>query len=227
MRTVCIIPARKGSKRIPNKNKLNFAGAPLISHSINQAIKSDCFDEIHVNTDDLEIAELAQDLGCKVPFIRPDELASDTATTYEVVAHHLHMINMVVGQFTLLQATAPLRRPENIIEATNLFVSKQPKAVVSVSRVAHSPDWNLLLSDNGTMEYLNKLDTTIRSQDQKEYYRLNGSIYIYDIASFLKAKKFFYNEFTSAYIMSEIQSVDIDTINDFKIAEYIFKELTF
>ncbi len=221
---VSIIPARGGSKGLPGKNILNFAGKPLIAWTIEQAISSGLFDKIIVNTDDENIARVAREYGAEIPFMRPKELATDDVNVMYVVLHVLEKLidsGVLYDVMVLLQPTSPLRTDNDIRNAVDIFLNKDAKAVVTVCEVEHNPIWtNILPSDGCLKDFIRKECANKNRQDLPVYYRLNGSIYVADI-DFLREEKTFYGEKTYACVMPQERSIDIDTLTDFQIAEFL------
>ena len=214
-----IIPARGGSKRLPRKNVLDLAGKPLIAWTIDAAKGSKYIDKIIVTSDDDEILQISDDLSVDTNK-RPDELASDTATTVAVTEHTIDNLNDTYDFIIILQPTSPLRTFKHIDEAIELLFKKKADAIVSVCETEHSPLWSNTLSDNKSMEgfiskdYLNK-----RSQDLPKYFRLNGAIYICDVCKFKQYQSLLIDKNIYAYEMSSEDSIDIDTQIDFDLAE--------
>jgi len=217
---LAIIPARGGSKRLPRKNVLDLNGKPLISYSIEAGLESSCVDKVIVTSDDDEILTISKKYGAHI-IKRPDELASDTATTIDAIEHTIENVEKY-DYVVLLQPTSPLRNEKHIDEAIELLEAKNADAVVSVSEMDHSPLWSNTLDDNLSMkgflkdEVLNK-----RSQDLEKYYRLNGAIYICKTEKLLKEKSFFLKDHIFAYMMDRKSSIDIDEEIDFKIAKVL------
>lgn len=219
---LAIIPARGGSKRLPRKNLLDLCGKPLIAWSIEAALKSKYISKVIVSSDDEEILNIAKEY--KADFIkRPDELASDTATTFDALKHTLENVGKY-DYVVLLQPTSPLRSEKHIDEAIELLKEKNADAIISVCEMEHSPLWSNTLDENLDMsnflrdEVLNK-----RSQDLPKYYRLNGAIYICKTDKLLENKGFFLKENIYAYKMNKKHSVDIDEEIDFIIAEKLMQ----
>ncbi len=219
---LAIIPARGGSKRLPRKNLLDLCGKPLIAWSIEAALKSKYISKVIISSDDEEILNIAKEY--KADFIkRPDELASDTATTFDALKHTLENVEKY-DYVVLLQPTSPLRSEKHIDEAIELLKEKNADAIISVCEVEHSPLWSNTLDENLNMsnflrdEVLNK-----RSQDLPKYYRLNGAIYICKTEKLLENKGFFIKENIYAYKMDKKYSVDIDEEIDFAIAEKLMQ----
>ncbi|ENB7662529.1 TPA: acylneuraminate cytidylyltransferase family protein [Enterobacter cloacae] len=220
---IAIIPARAGSKRLANKNIKLLGGKPLIAWTIEAAINSGNFDLILVSTDSQEIADVAIAAGASVPFLRPAELASDTASTNDVVSHMVNWVEEhhdIVNLVTILQPTSPLREAKDIQNAMVLYAEKKATAVVSVCEVEHPIEYcNHLPADCSLNGFLSKASLK-RSQDFEITYRLNGAIYIFD-RKFVGALSEIYSEGSYAYIMKKEKSVDIDDEFDFKLAEFI------
>lgn len=219
---LAIIPARGGSKRLPRKNVLDLCGKPLIAWSIEAGMKSKYLDKVVVTSDDEEILDISKSYRAQ-SIKRPNELANDTATTFDAIKHTIDNIE-VYDYVVLLQPTSPLRDEKHIDEAIELLETKNADAIVSVCEMEHSPLWSNVLQKDGSMnnflreEILNK-----RSQDLEKYYRINGAIYICKIEKLLEEKTFFIKENIFAYKMDRKSSIDIDEEIDFKIAMAIQK----
>lgn len=220
---IAIIPARGGSKRLPQKNILDLLGKPLIVWSIEAALKSKYIDEVIVTSDDPQILKIAKENGANI-LQRPNSLASDTATTFDAVKHLLD--NTKFFDFlVLLQPTSPLRNSKHIEEAIEMGELKQADAIVSVCEMDHSPLWSNTLPVNGSMDNFLRDDIkNKRSQDLEKYYRINGALYICKIKPFLKEESFFLEKKSFSFIMNRTDSIDIDEKIDFKIAEILMKE---
>ena len=221
---LAIIPARGGSKRLPRKNVLDLNGKPLIAYSIEAGLDSSYIDKVVVTSDDDEILTISKKYGA-VTINRPNELASDIATTFDAIKHAVDNCEKY-DYIVLLQPTSPLRNEKHIDEAVELLESKKSNAVVSVCEMEHSPLWSNTLDESLSMagflkdEALNK-----RSQDLEKYYRLNGAIYICKTEKLLEEKSFFLKENIFSYVMDRKFSVDIDEEIDFKMAEVILNKL--
>ena len=219
---LAIIPARGGSKRLPRKNILDLCGKPLISWSIEAALKSKYISKVVVSSDDEEILNISSNFGADI-IKRPYELANDTATTFDTVKHTIDNFENY-DYIVLLQPTSPLRNEKHIDEAIELLEEKQADAIVSVCEMDHSPLWSNTLPKDGNMrgflreEILNK-----RSQDLEKYYRLNGAIYICKTDKLLENKSFFLKDNIFAYIMDRKSSIDIDEEIDFLFAERVIE----
>lgn len=224
MKNIAIIPARSGSKGVKDKNIRNFCGKPLMAFTIEAALKSGEFDEVMVSTDSEKYAEIARKYGANVPFLRSEATASDTASSWDMVDEVLlnyKKLGKSFDTFCLLQPTSPLRTVEDIKEAYQIYRDKADFAVVSVCEAEHSPLWCGHLPLNH--EFINFVQPENLKQRQagQKFYRINGAIYIVNIEMF-KTERNLYQKGSFAYIMSQEQSVDIDTEVDFKLAELMF-----
>lgn len=219
---LAIIPARGGSKRLPRKNILDLCGKPLISWSIEAALKSKYISKVVVSSDDEEILNISSNFGADI-IKRPYELANDTATTFDAIKHTINNLEKY-DYIVLLQPTSPLRNENQIDEAIELLEEKQADAIVSVCEMDHSPLWSNTLPEDGNMrgflreEILNK-----RSQDLEKYYRLNGAVYICKTDKLLENKSFFLKDNIFAYIMDKKNSIDIDEEIDFLFAQRVIE----
>ena len=221
---LAIIPARGGSKRLPRKNVLDLNGKPLIAYSIEAGLDSSYIDKVVVTSDDDEILTISKKYGA-VTINRPDELASDIATTFDAIKHTVDNYEKY-DYIVLLQATSPLRDEKHIDEAIELLELKKADAVVSVCKMDHSPLWSNTLDESLSMVgFLKDEVLKKRSQDLEKYYRLNGAIYICKTEKLLEEKSFFLKENIFSYVMDRKFSVDIDEEIDFKMAEVILNKL--
>ena len=226
MKNIAIIPARSGSKGIKDKNIKELCGKPLMAYSIEAAIVSDLFDCVHVSTDSEEYARIAKKYGAEVPFLRDEEYASDTASTWDTVKNVLNKYSKLGKEFdvvTVLQPTSPLRTSEDICNAYQLFCEKEALSVVSVCEVEHSPLLCNTLKSDLSMDQFIDMKTVARRQDMNTYYRINGGIYMLHI-DVLKNIEELYGRRSYAYVMDKRDSVDIDDELDFKLAECITRE---
>lgn len=226
-KVLAIIPARGGSKRLPRKNVLPLNGKPLIAWSIDAGLQSQYIDRIMVSTDCQEIEMVATEYGAESPFLRPDDIAGDLASTDSVI---LHFIEAVSEQFkadiiVILQPTSPLRLSSDIDNALELLIEKNADGVVSVCECEHSPFWSNTLPEDGNMSAFIKEDVKgKRSQDLPNCYRLNGAVYAFTTESIIQKQGISYAENVFSVEMPTIRSVDIDHALDFKLAEVILSE---
>lgn len=217
-----IITARSGSKRLPQKNIKLLKGKPLIAWTIEAGLTSKCIDRLILSTDDPEVAKIALEYGCDVPFLRPPELATDEASSIDVVRHALAQV-LGFTHIILLQPTSPLRRAPHIDEAFQLMCANNSSSCVSMRKTMESPYWMYTIREDGFIDSVTSNLTNIRKQELPTTYIPNGAIFISRKDSFL-CKNTFYGENTTPYLMSFEDSVDIDTIEDFKLAESLISE---
>lgn len=214
-----LIPARGGSKEIPRKNIKLFAGKELIGWTIEAALNSSVISDVVVSSDDKEILEVSKKFGAAAPFIRPRQLATDEASSVDVLLHAIDILEQEYEYVALLQPTSPLRTCDDIDKAFKLMIASNSKSCVSVSASSSNPYLMYYLqSDNRLLGVVNKDDNLHRRQDLPACYELNGAIYIASIQWFKKVKSFLSKD-TVAYIMNKDKSYDIDTENDFIEAE--------
>ena len=214
---LAIIPARGGSKRIPRKNLKEVGEKPLLAHTIHQADKAGEIDRAIVSTDDEEIAAVAEQYDGEVPFMRPAELSTDTASTADVVTHAVDWAATQSTQFELvcvLQVTSPLRTPADIDNAVQLLDTKEATSVVSMSAYGNPPQWAIDEDENGyLMEFFGTdslwTDSPDRSQDMPELYHPNGAVFAATTESW-KTHESFYTPHTVGYRMPRERSFDID-----------------
>lgn len=217
-----LIPARDGSKGVPNKNIRDLNGAPLIAHSIEAGQNSSSIDTVVVSTDDDEIATVAERCGARVPFVRPDHLATDEAPTAPVIKHaveYLQRQGEEYDTFVLLQPTSPLRTGEHIDEAYTQYDCSNVDSLIS-AYTTYDTRWQQ--TPEGAKK-LNYVDADKRRQDREPEFVINGAIYVTDIAQFMETENTITGK-TGIYEMSEQESVDIDTPFDLWLAEQILSE---
>jgi CMP-N-acetylneuraminic acid synthetase len=220
---LAIIPARGGSKRLPKKNTLLLANKPLIAWSIEAALNSSYVDKVIVSSDSDDILDIAKKYGADT-IKRPDELATDSATTYDTIKHVIDNTREY-DNIVILQPTSPLRDSLDIDRAIELQSRKSADAIISVCQVEHSPLWtNTLPSDGSMTGFLSDEALGKRSQELQTYYRLNGAIYIYIRNILIKEKSLFFNNNIFSFIMDTKKSIDIDTEIDFKIAQCLIEQ---
>lgn len=217
---LAIIPARGQSKRLKNKNILDFIGKPLIAYTINAALKSAYLDRVVVSSENKTILEISRKFGAET-LKRPKNIAKDTSSTFDVIKH---AVNSLRGfkYIVVLQPTSPLRNEKHIDKAINFLEKKKADAVISVCREDHSPLWCNVLPKNKSMKgFLKEEILNKRSQDLKKFYRLNGAIYICKIKKLLEEKSLFLKDKIFAFEMPINKSIDIDTKLEFVTAKYL------
>lgn len=221
-RILAIIPARGGSKGLPGKNVKELCGKPLICWTIDAARGVLKDEDICVSTDYPAIADVVRDYGLKVPFLRPDYLATDSATTRDVLIHALDFYKKMGREYDvvlLLQPTSPLRTAIHIKEALSLY-KPDIDMVVSVKR-SHAA--TVIVQDNqqGYLEFTLNSNAE-RRQNMPDYYEYNGAIYVINVLSLYSHLALNYSR-KIKYIMNDESSMDIDDQLDFDIVEFIKK----
>lgn len=226
MKYLYVIPARGGSKGVPYKNIKSLGGIPLIKYSIDVARELTSDENICISTDDDEIIEVVNSFGIKVPFKRPEYLATDISGTYEVLLHAVEYYEKIGKEYdvlVLLQPTSPFRKANHVEEAIELF-DKDLDMVVSVKPAASNPYYNCYEDSPSGFLHISKGNGRYeRRQDVPDVWEFNGAIYVINIASlkkmslsnFIKVKK---------YVMDEFHSFDIDTPFDWLIAEQLINK---
>ncbi|TCP22916.1 N-acylneuraminate cytidylyltransferase [Tenacibaculum skagerrakense] len=226
MKALFVIPARGGSKGVPKKNIRIIEGKPLIQRAIDFSRKFTEEPNICVSTDSDEIIAAVEKHGLKVPFKRPDELATDNAGTYEVLQHAVNFYEsegLYYDILVLLQPTTPFRKESDLQNMLNNW-SENLDLLVSVKESHDSPYFNLFEEDHEGYLKKSKESEVNRRQDSPKVYAFNGSIYIYNINS-LKSKSIKEFKKIKKYIMDDpIYSIDIDTEFDWLIAETVINK---
>lgn len=225
MKALVIIPARSGSRGIPGKNIKLLGDKPLIQYSIDAALKVFNKEDILVSTDSKEIKVIAENCGLNVPFLRPDELATDFTSSQDVILHAIDYTQQRGQNYdtvVLLQPTSPFRNAQHIEEAIKLY-DKRLEMVVSVKVSDHNPYYTLYEeSDNGFLTQSKKAKFT-RRQDCPNVYAYNGAIYVMSIDA-LKTKSIAEFDKVKKYEMSELHSIDLDTPLDWDLAEIVLNK---
>lgn len=228
MQNLAIIPARSGSKGLPDKNIKCLDGKPLMAYSIEAALASEMFSEVMVSTDSVKYAEIARICGASVPFMRSEINSIDRASSWDVVREILENYKKMGKSFDtlcLLQPTSPLRKAGDITEAYRVFKEKNANTVVSVCEVEHSPLWSNVLPESLSMDGFITNGANAPRQKLDMFYRINGAVYIVDAQFITHEKNIYQNSF--AYVMPQERSVDIDTEMDFVLAESILNYLKY
>ncbi|MBO4926901.1 MAG: acylneuraminate cytidylyltransferase family protein [Clostridiales bacterium] len=222
MNNIAIIPARSGSKGLPNKNIKALNGKPLIAYSIEAALESGMFSTVMVSTDSEEYAAIARSFGAEVPFLRSEKTSSDTASSWDAVAEVLDNYKKLGKTFDtlmLLQPTSPLRTSKHIIEAYKEMENKNASSIISLCEMDHSPlQSNVLPDDLSLSGFIRPQSQGKRRQDMETYYRFNGAIYLSDVKYFEENHNI-YRQGSYAYIMDRRSSIDIDDEYDFAMVE--------
>ena len=223
---IAIIPARGGSKGLPGKNIKPLLNKPLIAYTIEAAQKSKYISKIIVSTDCEKIAKTAIKYGAECPYLRPKDLASDSALAIETYKFVIDKVNKEgeeqVKDFIVLQPTSPLRDTNDIDNAISMFHDKKADSVISYTPEQHPISWHKYLDEKNRFVSLFEEDVKNR-QDYKISYYPNGAIYVFKYSIILDNTYYTKNSF--AYIMEQNKSVDIDTIDDFEYAEFLLKKM--
>lgn len=226
MSNICIIPARKGSKRIPKKNIKPFLGYPIISYSIKAAIKSNLFSEIMVSTDCQKIADIAIKYGAKVPFLRSKKNSDDIATTYNVITEVIaeYQKNGINFENTCcIYACAPFVNSNRLKNAYQKLNNKKFDSIFPVIKYS-SPIQRALKIHNDKIELFNSNHLNTRSQDLEDSFHDAGQFYWMKTGKILE-KENIITDNCGGIIISELEGQDIDYEIDWKIAELKFKML--
>ncbi len=225
MKALVIIPARAGSKGIPGKNIKVLGDKPLIQYTIDAAVSVFDKEDILVSTDGEEIKAVAEECGLNVPFLRPDNLSSDTATSQDVILHGIDYMEKQGKSYNtvvLLQPTSPFRNSEHIKAAIALF-DDEIDMVVSVKVPEENPYYTLFEeSENGFLRRSKDGEFT-RRQDCPSVYAYNGAIYVMRIDA-LKTKSIAEFDKVRKYEMSDLHSIDLDTPLDWDLAEIVLNK---
>jgi CMP-N,N'-diacetyllegionaminic acid synthase len=223
MKILAVITARSGSKGLKDKNIKELCGLPLCAYSINAAKDSGIFSEIHFSTDSQEYADIAMRYGASVPFLRDAILATDTASSWDVIKAVITNYRKNGQDFDavmLLQPTVPFRSAEDIRNAVSLMTEKKANAIVSVTDPAHSPLWCSPLPEDGNMEVFHERFRFLTARQKLEkHFALNGAIYLVRIP-YLFSCNDIYEEKCYSYYMPPERSFDIDSQLDFDWCEY-------
>ena len=232
MNVLGLITARGGSKGIPGKNITPLAGRPLLAYTCDAALASRSIARTIISTDDPKIADVARQCGIEAPFMRPQALATDTATSIDVALHALHWFIQTEKQtpdaLLLLQPTSPLRTADHIDAAINIMHQHQADTVVSVVEVPHRfTPYNVMTLQGNTLQPFWQEEVTFdryRRQETPRLYGRNGPAVLATQINTLLEKKSFYGDTVAPYLMSPRDSIDIDDAFDLEIAEYLLSK---
>lgn len=228
MNILGLIPARGGSKAIPRKNIVNLAGKPLLAYTCEAALSSQRLTRIILNTDDPEIAAVGLKYGVEAPFMRPAQLAEDDAPILPVLQHAVQWLDANQGFYTdvlvLLQPTSPLRRSEHIDAAVDLLLGSGADTVVSVQEVPHqyNPVSLMQVDDQGCLRTFLEGEMILRRQDKPRVYARNGPAILALQRRTLDSGRL-YGDKVMPYIMSPLESIDIDDHDDLTLVEALIQ----
>jgi N-acylneuraminate cytidylyltransferase len=224
---LAVIPARGGSKRIPRKNIKEFCGKPMIAWSIEAAIRSGCFDQVVVSTDDAEIADVARQYGASVPFMRPAELSDDYTGTLPVIRHAIEWFNgqgQTVEQVCCLYATAPFVCVEDIQRGLQILEETGSDYAFSVTSYAFPIQRAIRITERGRIAMFNPEHFNTRSQDLEEAYHDAGQFYWGRASAWLQGKMIFSPD-SAPVLLPRHRVQDIDTPDDWLRAEWMCKAM--
>ncbi|MDC0856119.1 acylneuraminate cytidylyltransferase family protein [Candidatus Pelagibacter sp.] len=215
-RIIAVIPARSGSKRLPNKNIKNFNGYPLLYWSIIAAKKVKIIDKIYVSTNSLKIKKIAEKFGALVPFLRPAKYSTSKAPSEELILHLLKNLKFQIDYLVLLQPTSPLRNHKDVESSLKQSIKKELKSLISVTNLSEHK-LNLISNTSSKIKILNK-------KKVNKFKYINGSIYILKVSDFLTKKKIISSS-TKFFETKKNNSIDIDTRFDFEVAKLLSKKI--
>lgn len=233
LKSIAIIPARSGSKGLPDKNIRPLNGIPLIAYTIKAALDSGMFDTVMVSTDSEKYAEIARKYGAEVPFLRSAATSGDKSSSWdavkEVLAQYESQLGKTYDVVALLQVTSPLRTGAQIAEAFEKMEQMDANSVYSIRETEYPVFWAQYVSEDFCM---NKSERVVpvdprkymRRQKASTSYRANGAIYLYKTEA-LRTEAYMYETKCYGYVMDKIASVDVDDLEDFAIAEALVQYL--
>jgi len=224
---VAIIPARGGSKRLPGKNIRPFLGKPIIAYSIEAALASSLFEKVLVSTDSEEIAEIAREYGAVTPFLRPIELSDDQTATAPVIEHALRWLREQgenINYACCIYATAPFVQPDYIKRGFDLLAQENCTTTYSVTSFPFPIFRACKINENGSLEMFWPENELARSQDLPEAYHDAGQFYWLHVDRFLQQKKLYASD-SKPVILPRHLVQDIDTLEDWVRAEYMYKAI--
>ena len=226
MRSVAIITARGGSKRIPRKNIKDFCGKPILAYSIEAALQSGMFDRVMVSTEDEEIAEIARRYGGEVPFFRSGNTSGDYATTNDVLLEVLEEYGKRGEHFELgccIYPTAPFVTAGKLEDAVKLLLDSDADTLIPVVRFSYPPQRAMLVREGklvfGHPEFMDS-----RSQDLEPHYHDVGQFYVFRTENFRRNRKLMVGNILPL-VVSETEVQDIDTLTDWEIAEIKYRRM--
>lgn len=224
-RILAVIPARAGSRRLPHKNTAEIAGQPMVAWTIRAALNARLAGHILVTSDDPEVLSIARSFDGVRTVARPPELATDHATTTDVLKHaidHESREGRAPDTLVLLQPTSPLRTAEDIESALGRYCGGTGESVVSVSPVEHPLAWCGKVAETGEFRGVDFWSAR-RSQDYEPDYRLNGAVYVANVSDFLASGSLFTLR-VLASIMPRERSIDVDGALDLKICQSLMEQ---
>jgi pseudaminic acid cytidylyltransferase len=225
MARLAIIPARGGSKRIPNKNIKNFLGKPIIAYSIEAAVLSDLFDEVMVSTDNREIADIALSYGAQVPFMRSDKNSDDYATTIDVVTEVINSYKDIGKEFEYtccIYACAPFVTATKLIDAYSKLIKNSFDCIFPIVRYGFPIQRAVKINERNRIEMFEPKYMQTRSQDLQGSFHDVGQFYFFKTKTLLTEQRL-WTDNTGFVELSEIECQDIDNRIDWQLAELKYK----
>ncbi len=224
MKILAIIPARKKSKRIKNKNKILLKKKKLIEHTFLVAKKSKLFTEILLTTDDKDLINLSKKYNILAPWVRPKKISNDFSPSYKAIIHAYDWYKKNYGKVDgifILQPTSPFRTINTLKEMIKIFKTNNKKSVINVSKCSEHPEWMLKLRNNKILPYKSQKYFTNRSQSLANLYKINGLGYLINPLILKKEKTLIPKNSIPCINKSKIESMDIDDMQDYLIAKKI------
>lgn len=224
MKVLAIITARGGSKRIPRKNIKEFCGKPIMAYSIDAAVESGVFDTVMISTEDEEIAQIGQKYGAEVPFYRSDETASDYATTTDVLMEVLDEYDKRGEHYDVaccIYPTAPFVTAKRLKEAVDILLSSEADTLIPVVSFSYPPQRAFVIED-GKLVFKFPENLVTRSQDLEKQYHDAGQFYVFKTDAFRKNKNLLLGNILPL-VLDEIEVQDIDTEEDWRLAEVKYR----
>jgi len=226
-KTLTIILARGGSKRLPGKNIKLLCGKPLIAYAIEAALKAKLISRVIVSTDDKKIAQIARQYGAEVPFRRPARLASDRTTSLNALLHAVKFLEKkektIFDIIVLIQVTTPFVTSQDIDTAIEVLLKTNTKSCVSVCEIAERPEWMYVLRRQRAKPFVKFSRQNQPSHFLPKVYRLNGAVYVVRRKTLIEQKKLSDITSMSAIVMPKERSVDIEDELDFTIVKTLMK----
>ena len=220
-RVLAVVPARGGSKGIPGKNLKAMAGRSLLHRTIDQALAAHTIDDVVVTSDDAEILRHASEIAGVRTIERPHDLAADDTAMWPVVVHALEN-SSPCDVVVLLQPTSPLRLPTDIDSAVTMLVERKANSVMSVCEVSTSPYWMFTIGSGDKLQRILPKQPATTRQELPPCFEINGALYVVTTDWFRQSQVFVDDE-TLAFVMPRERSVDIDTPEDFALAERLLR----
>jgi len=223
--SVCLIPARGGSKRIKNKNIKYFYGKPLIAYAIEKALNSKLFDKVYVSTDSKKIALIAKRYGAEIPFYRPKIFSNDESSDNQVINHFLDFVkqkNFVIGNLCYLYPVTPLLTITTLKKSYQIIKKGKFQKVIMIGKFSYPIQRALTKGPKQEIKFVSKKFSKFRSQELKDYYHDAGQCYWFNIKK-LKNKKISNNLKTAGLELKSHEFHDVDTLEDLEVLKRLFK----